>query len=448
MSAPNTEAYLAPLDASKSSITIGIVGGGIGGVVTAIALGRIGYTIHLFEQAPKFAEIGAGIALGPNSLQALERLSSDLSTPILANYESVATIEEHNGLWFRFTKWDTQEEITEVRTTGKNSSVHRARFLESLLPLLPKTVTTHFASRVNKVENLPGNKVLIHTTPPHQPHPDYPSETTESGRTFEVDVCIGCDGVKSAVRGSIGLNAVVRYTGTYAYRGLLPLDKAFERTGERVRVPRMWLGPQKHILTFPIEQGTILNLVAFVSDRTAPEDQRVWNSGPWVVPVTKDQMKADFAGWDKDVLDYLDLIEKPERWALHELVPLDKWTVGRVTLLGDSAHASLPHNGAGAGQATEDAYILASLLRLPGCTAENIDKFLLAYEKFRLPRAAKQQVWALRTGEVYEMESPLGNDWDKIGENLRERYRWIWEHDLEADLKEAVEWLKAEGVVH
>ncbi|KZT25789.1 FAD/NAD(P)-binding domain-containing protein [Neolentinus lepideus HHB14362 ss-1] len=420
--------HLTPLDSSKSSITIGIVGGGIGGVVTAIVLGRIGYTVHLFEQAANFAEIGAGISLGPNSLQALSLLSTALDTPILKNYEAVATIEEDNGLWFRFTKWDTQETVAEVHGKGRQSSVHRARLLESFLPLLPVTVTTHFSSKVTKVENLPSDKVLLHTS-----HP---------AATFEADVCIGCDGVKSAVRASLGLGGVVRYTGTYAYRGLLPIA----RTGEVARVPRMWMGPHKHVLTFPIEQGHTLNLVAFVSDHAAPADARTW-SGPWVVPTTKDDMKKDFAGWDADVLEYLDLIEKPERWALHELVPLTTWTEGRITLLGDSAHASLPHNGAGAGQATEDAYVLAALLRRPECTNTNIDRFLQAYERVRLPRAARQQVWAVRSGEVYDLESPMGDDWARIGENLKERYRWIWEHDLEKDVEEAVEWLKKEGVV-
>jgi len=431
-------AHLTALDSSKSSITIGIVGGGIGGVVTAIVLGRIGYTVHLFEQAAHFAEIGAGISLGPNSMQALNLLSTALDTPILKNYEAVATIEEDNGLWFRFTKWDTQEAIAEVHGKGRQSSVHRARLLESLLPLLPVTVTTHFARKVVKVENLPSDKVLIHTSPPHQPHPD---------ATFEADVCIGCDGVKSAVRASLGLGDVVRYTGTYAYRGLLPIPQAVARTGEVARVPRMWIGPHKHVLTFPIEQGHTLNIVAFVSDHSAPADARTW-SGPWVVPTTKDAMKKDFEGWDTDVLEYLDLIEKPERWALHELVPLTTWTKGRITLLGDSAHASLPHNGAGAGQATEDAYVLAALLRRPECTRATIGKFLQAYERVRLPRAARQQVWAVRSGEVYDLESPMGDDWARIGENLNERYRWIWEHDLEKDVEEAVEWLKKEGVVH
>lgn len=180
----------------------------------------------------------------------------------------------------------------------------------------------------------------------------------------------------------------------------------------------------------------MLNVVAFVSDRSKPPEQRVWD-GPWVKPASRHEMFRDFAEWNDRALAILDaspllmsssqpvmpishpqLIQTPQKWALHDLEPLQRWTVDRVSLLGDSvsttfcgtsvsvlnlmgeAHASLPHNGAGAGQAIEDSYVLSQLLAHPECTADTIPSFLVAYERVRRPRASRQQTHCRETGEV------------------------------------------------
>jgi salicylate hydroxylase len=192
-------------------------------------------------------------------------------------------------------------------------------------------------------------------------------------------------------------------------------------------------------VAYPIERGKVFNFGAMVSDRSEDPSDRVWN-GPWVKPVSSQEMYDDFAGWNEHVRDFIkvrnyqfctshyvhlvmltrQLVEKPERWALHETLPLEYWTRGRITLLGDSAsrnmmllgqvfsslnkymqaHASLPFNGAGAGQAIEDAYVLGELLQLPECTREALPHFLLAYEGVRRPRATRQQISSRETGEV------------------------------------------------
>jgi salicylate hydroxylase len=130
-------------------------------------------------------------------------------------------------------------------------------------------------------------------------------------------------------------------------------------------------------------------------------------------------------------------MDTPEEWALHDLVPLSRWTIGRVTLLGDSAHASTPFNGNGAAQAIEDAYVLGALLALPECNKETLPRFLQAYESVRRPRAAAQQLHAFATGEIYQLRGPYGDDLYRIGEELHTRFHWIWEHDLDRDVEAA-----------
>jgi salicylate hydroxylase len=141
------------------------------------------------------------------------------------------------------------------------------------------------------------------------------------------------------------------------------------------------------------------------------------------------------------------MIENPEKWAMFDLEPLERWTAGRVTLLGDAAHASVPYNGAGAGQAIEDAYVLGALLALPECSKETLPVFLQAYEDARKPRAREQQRHALRTGDVLQFAGESGADYARIGEDLHKRFLWIWEHKPEADIEAAKEKLRIAGVV-
>jgi salicylate hydroxylase len=140
-------------------------------------------------------------------------------------------------------------------------------------------------------------------------------------------------------------------------------------------------------------------------------------------------------------------VEKPEQWALHEVAPLPRWTEGRITLLGDSAHASGPFNGGGAAQAFEDVYVLGELLALPECNKETLPRFLEAYENVRRPRATAQQLHAVESGKLMTLESEYGDDLDKIGKDLHTRFHWIWNHDLREDVKTAKAKLRDEGIL-
>lgn len=132
------------------------------------------------------------------------------------------------------------------------------------------------------------------------------------------------------------------------------------------------------------------------------------------------------------------MMDDPVMWALFDHSPAPSYYAGHVAILGDAAHASTPHQGAGAGQALEDAFILSSLLADPQIeSASDIPKAFKAYDAIRRPRSQKVVITSRAAGEMYGYDGPDGADLRKIGENLAQRQRWIWEEDMDKQLEKA-----------
>ncbi|EIN12962.1 FAD/NAD(P)-binding domain-containing protein [Punctularia strigosozonata HHB-11173 SS5] len=413
----------------RTSTSIAIVGGGIGGLCTAIGLGRAGYQVHVFEQAHQFSEIGAGIGCGSNAIAALEFLG------VGKMFGEIADFQEPGSVWLTCRDYSNNSPIGEVLVKGCYASVHRARLLEGLVAYLPNNVTTHFSSRVCDVESVAGAGIdsnYARLTVERRTS----DEAEVTREVFEVSAIIGCDGVRSKVREHIKPNTggYHRYSGVYGYRALLKAEQVISKVGQDIMSSTtIWAGPMKHIIAYPIEGGKILNFVGFVSD---PNEEAVW-PGPWQKPVTREQMLAEFKEPHETPRRLLELIENPVQWAMFDVEPLDHWTMGRITLLGDSAHASLPHNGQGAAQALEDMVVLVSLLSDPACDAANLPAFLQAYEGVRRPRASAQQLHARATGDLYEYRGPCGSDRAGLAKELADRWDWLWLHDIQADVEAA-----------
>lgn len=261
----------------------------------------------------------------------------------------------------------------------------------------------------------------------------------KDGSTAQADAVIGCDGIKSRVRvlllGEKDPAARARFTGKYAYRGLIPMGKAVGLLGDELaRNSQMYLGYHGHMLTFPIEHGKTMNVVAFMTSKTGK-----WKDDSWVVPMKREDMEQDFADWGKDVKSVLSLMERTDLWALFDHPPAKAYYKGRVCLLGDSAHASTPHQGAGAGMALEDAYILSSLLGQVK-NVDAIEEAFRVYDATRRPRTQRLVTTSRDCGETYELENrDVGDDVQKLKRNLDERQRWIWNHNLESDMVKATE---------
>ena len=173
-----------------------------------------------------------------------------------------------------------------------------------------------------------------------------------NGETVEADVVIAADGVHSELQKYVVEPKSPEYSGVRAYRGLLPCE-ALPGWPELVHL--IWMGNGKHFMVYPVRGGRLLNYVGFVP--TDNETAELWSAVG-----DRDELATFFAGWDPLVVSILEKVESCFWWGLYDRLPLDTWTNGRLVLLGDAAHAMLPHLGQGANQSIEDGVALAVLL--------------------------------------------------------------------------------------
>lgn len=411
---------------NSPTLRIGIIGGGISGVALALDLCRHPQLeVQLFESAPAFGEVGAGVSFGANAVRAIASLG--LGEP----YRQIAdrTPAPWKDVWFEWRRsHDAHYFGASVAPGVGQSSVHRADFLDALASRLPEGIA-RFNKRAATVEQQAHEARVVFT----------------DGSDYRCDLLIGADGIKSALRGHVleGLDAPAVapcFSGTVAYRGLIDsqqLREAYRAKGideHLIDVPQMYLGLDGHILTFPVKQGRLINVVAFVTDRSQPHP--TWpQDAPWVRDSSQQEMLDAFAGWGDAARILLHCIGTPSCWALHDLPELPGYVHQRVVLIGDAAHATLPHQGAGAGQGLEDACFLARLLGDPQLQPEQLPALLAAYDALRRPRACRVQRTSREVGDLYELRDPqVGADEEALATTLERRFDWLWNHDLEADL--------------
>jgi salicylate hydroxylase len=414
---------------SQSKLQIGIVGGGIAGVALALDLCRHSHlNVQLFESAPAFGEVGAGVSFGANAVRAIAGLG------IAEPYRKIAdqTQAPWQDIWFEWRRGEDAGYLGASVAEGVGqSSVHRADFLDALASQLPEGIA-QFGKRAVSVEQDAEQARVLFT----------------DGTEHRCDLLIAADGIKSSIRDHVlnGLGhplVAPRFSGTCAYRGMIDsqqLRAAYRARGideHLIDVPQMYLGLDAHILTFPVKQGRLINVVAFISDRSRPDP--AWPSdSPWVRNASQEEMLSAFNHWGDAARVLLECIPAPTLWALHELDELPGYVHGRVGLIGDAAHAMLPHQGAGAGQGLEDAWLLARLLADPQVLDSQPQAVLAAYDVIRRPRACRVQRSSWEAGELYELRDPAVADNEQLlSKTLAERFDWLWNHDMQSDLQEA-----------
>jgi salicylate hydroxylase len=278
----------------EAPINVAVVGGGMGGLCLAIGLLKIPHIrVHVYEAASKFSEVGAGVALGPNAQRALHMIDPRIQQAFLSQVTQNISPEFENT-WFEFRR-GTGEGAGEILANIKNatgqSTVHRAKFLDELVKLVPSNIVS-FGKRLQAVEErglAKGVQIFF-----------------ADGTSAAADCVIGADGIHSVVRkhllGPDHDATKPRFTGTVAYRGLVPMEKARAKLGsEFTNNALLWCGEGGMVMTYPIDHGDTLNVVA------SRDGHKEWNSPTFVIPVKKEQCLGDFEGWAPKAVEVLEV---------------------------------------------------------------------------------------------------------------------------------------------
>jgi salicylate hydroxylase len=355
-----------------------VVGGGIGGLATALALSRCGISVDLVEDAAEFGEIGAGIQLAPNALRVLDWLG--IMDRVLENGvfpQQGVMMSAVSGQ--RLAAVDFGEQFR--RRYGYPYIVtHRSDLLDALVDACRAApeVTLHNGKRaVDLAES--GNSMRV---------------SCADGTELIADAVIGADGIRSVVREFTVADGPPVCSGDIAYRGTAPIEAVHDAAGLDNVV--WWIGPNMHLIQYPIRRGELFNQVAvFTSDRYRPgiaEDE--WG--------TVEELDRRFAGTVRYVAEGIKLINRDRHWKLHDRESVSSWTRGRATLLGDAAHAMMQYLAQGACQALEDARCLAETMS----TLDDVTSAFEMYQKERIPRTARVQQWSRWMGDIVHADNP------------------------------------------
>jgi len=351
-----------------------IVGAGIGGLVSALCLHKKGYKVEIYEQVEALSELGAGVQLSPNATRVLNHLDlfEDLEPYIF----------EPNS--FQFLNYSSGKVITERKLgeaikndfNSPNYDIHRADLQRVLLNKIEaENINIHTNMKVTSVGNNKNSAFI---------------EVEE--KKIEADLIIGADGIHSKVSDSLFGKKEIIFTGNVAWRMLIPVDLL----PKNLILPdtTVWLGPNKHFVTYHVNGGKNLNCVCLV-------EQDGWLNESWSEKGDIEELKRIYKGWNKTIGTLLEHVDPNTlyRWALHDRPPMKQWSKGRILVLGDAAHPMLPFLAQGAAMAIEDGAVLANCID----NFDDIDEALNQFEKIRKPRTSYVQSAARRNAKVFHL---------------------------------------------
>jgi salicylate hydroxylase len=361
-----------------SDAPILVAGGGIGGLAAAYALARKGFPVRVFEQAPEFKELGAGIQLGPNIFRALEKIG--LKDAVLADAHRPPGMEMRDALTgdlIHRIQLDTPAFAEKFKYPY--AVTHRADIHGTFLK----------ACQSDNHISLETERQVDH----YEENDDGVSVVLSSGERVQGRALVGCDGMWSRIREQIVGDGKPRVSGHIAYRAVLRHDEVPKDLWRPDVV--LWAGPRTHFVHYPLRRGELYNLVAVFHSSRYVEG---WNE-----EANPEELWAHFKGQVPQVLRMLERIETWRMWVLCDREPIKDWTKGRATLLGDAAHPMLQYLAQGACMATEDAVWLAEKA---GAQPDDLPAAFLAYQQQRYLRTARVQIMARVYGEFYHARGP------------------------------------------
>ena len=362
--------------------TLSIAGGGIGGLASALALSQSGWKIELLEQSAEFGEFGAGIQLGPNAVRILQSwgLTADLLA-VAARPRAMEVRQARNAsVLARLPLADAMER----RFGAPYVTIARADLHAILLRAVQAQagVALQAGVRLDRFTESDG-AVRVDSM---------------SGSHWHAAGLIGADGIWSAVRAQMLGDGAPRASGHLAYRAMVPQSAL--PAALRLQNVQVWMGPEFHLVQYPVRGGEWLNVVAVVHGHVNA-DLRSWDHSANAADLRRHLAKAA-----APLQDLLRTIEHWRLWPLLDRPPLQsarQHARGRVALLGDAAHPMRPYLAQGAGMAIEDAFILAQ------CLADSRSDVPAAFEQFaglRWQRNARVQSRAVRNGQIFHLSGP------------------------------------------
>jgi salicylate hydroxylase len=389
-----------------SSRNIIIAGAGIGGLSAALMLARSGFRVTLLEQAEQLSETGAGIQLSPNATRILialglgERLKREVFVP------QAVTIKSASGSGLTRIPLGAE---AERRYSAPYWAIHRADLQAALLEPVRShpDIVLRLGTRVEDfVVHAKGLSVACRC-----------GSATADDHGIAL---IGADGLWSGLRARLGYPAP-EFRQRTAWRALIAADAV----DEEFRAPQvqLWLGPNAHVVHYPVKGGALINIVAIVNDD--------WAEPGWSAEGPREELLAHYSPWNwaLPLREFLAVPERWQKWALYDLPPLGAWGDGPVTLMGDAAHPMLPFLAQGAAMAIEDAAVLAdNLARDPDDPATAMRR----YERARRRRTARVQRAARGNGRLYHLtagEAAVRNLFLRVagGKLLLRRYNWLYD---------------------
>ncbi|MFF1715871.1 FAD-dependent monooxygenase [Streptomyces sp. NPDC058268] len=352
---------------------VAVAGGGIAGLVLAVALRRAGIDCHVYEQAEHLTEVGAGIQVAPNASRLLRRLGlRDRLRSIAVAPQAIEMRRWDDGTLLQRTPLG---EPCRRRFGAPYYTVHRADLHSSLLALLPPD-RIHLGGRCAAVSQ-DQDAARLHLS---------------DGTVVAADLVVGADGIHSLVREQIVADRP-RYSGQTIYRGLVPAERMRHLLDEPC--VRLWFGPDQHCVCYPVSAGRQVSFGATV----AASD---WREESWSARGDVAELAAAYKGWHPDVVRLIGAADTVSRWALHDRDSIDRLSSGRVTVIGDAAHPMLPFQAQGANQAVEDAVVLA--VCLAGAGSGGLEGALRRYERIRLPRVTRIQHQSRHNARTFHLD--------------------------------------------
>jgi salicylate hydroxylase len=385
----------------SKSMPVLIAGGGIGGLAAALALTRRGFEVKVLEQAPEIGEIGAGIQLGPNAFHAFDALGVGDKARGRAVYTDFMVM--HDAVdEYQVGKIPTGEAFIK-RFGNPYAVIHRVDVHTSLLEGAQETGKVEFltSTRVERIEQDAHGVTVM----------------DQHGNAHKGLALIGADGVKSVVRAHY-VNDPARVTGHVVYRAVV--DKKDFPENLQWNAASIWVGPNCHLVHYPLRGGEQYNVVVTFHSR----QQEEWG----VTDGSKEEVQSYFQGICPKARQLIDLPKSWKRWATADREPIGQWSFGRATLLGDAAHPTTQYMAQGACMALEDAVTLGEALRLEG---NDFEQAFDLYQRARVSRTARIVLSGREMGRLYHakgVERLVRNDlWrGRSPERFYDAMEWLY----------------------